>query len=157
MSLLWIQLGELTDTQRAVRDHFTRGGSIVQVLVVILAVAAVFVLAVLLANRQRSSGRADNPNDPQRLFRQLLGRLELPTPHRKLLIALANNLRLENPTVLLLSRAVYDRAVEQWEQGHQADGETSKPAIATPYKQIRERLFPGAPESSRQKLAAESA
>ncbi len=157
MSLLWFQLNELTDAQRAVRDHFTRGGSIVQVLVVILAVAAVFVVAVLLSHRQLSDGSAHNPNDPQRLFRELLGRLELPTPQRELLIALAINLRLQNPTVLLLSRAVYDRAVEQWEQRHHAEREIGRPAIATRLKQIRGRLFPGAPESGRQKLAAESA
>ena len=109
-----LQLNELTPLQKAVREHFQKGGSMLAMLLVLLGIAATLALAYWLTRRQRSTIRKAPPNDPRKLFRDLQEKLRLPVPQRNFLNGVALQLHLEHPSVLLLSPVLYDRYVDQW-------------------------------------------
>ncbi len=110
-----LQLDALPELRRAIRDEFQTGGSILGVLLALLGLAAVVLLAYLLAElqRKRAVGPAKN-DDPERLYRDLLGKLGLATDERQVLDTLAREMRLKHPAVILLSEALFDRHVAGW-------------------------------------------
>lgn len=106
---------QLTETQRAVRDWFQEGGSVTAVLLVMAVLAAVLLVVYFLTARQRSTVVDARRALPTQLFTDLLAKLDLTARQRHLVVAAATALRLENPAVILLSPAVFDRHVEEWQ------------------------------------------
>lgn len=104
--------GTLTDIQRGVRDHFVEGGSILTVAVVV----TVCLLAVGLAYwlTRRLAIRSGAAASEKHLFASALDLVNLSTPQRTMLTAVATAERVENPAVLLLSRPLFDQHVDRW-------------------------------------------
>ncbi len=107
-------LAELTEIQRAVRDQFQKGGSLTALLLVMSGLAAVLLVAYYLTLRQRKAAVDTRHPDPQGLFNDLLNKLDLTPPQRRLLEGVARALRLGQPTVILLSPALFDRYLDQF-------------------------------------------
>ena len=130
----------LSATQRAVRDVFTRGGSTIGVLLTLLGLVGVVVLAYVLSESlHRVRVRLQRPNCPKKLFRDLLGELELSDRQRKFLLIVAKQRSMTHPTAMLLSREIFDQAVRA--AGRTSAGRTG--AWARTASEIRELLFPG--------------
>ena len=125
MMTVLLQLDGLNDVQRAVRDQFQRGGSVAGVLLVLLVLLAVVLAVYYLTQCQRKVTQAARRHDPQRLFRHLLNGLDLSAPQRHLLLAVAKDLRLKQPTVILLSPTLFDLHVKEWQTGQSGPVRTS--------------------------------
>ena len=134
----WIQ-PELSETQRAVREHFTEGGSLVEVMLLLVGLIALLVLLWSIRRRQEVKHAAATIDDPQRLFGDLLERLELSGAQRRFLLDLAADLQLEHPTTILLSRRAFERHVDhrRAQERRQDAGQTE--ALVS---RLRARLFP---------------
>lgn len=108
---MMLQADELSETLRAVRDRFEEGGSLAAVLLVLLILAAVVFAAYLLTLRQRRVQAPSTPADPRRLYRDLLDKLSITPPQRRLLDTAVEMESLKQPAVVLLSPALFDRYV----------------------------------------------
>ena len=87
----------------AVRDYLQRGGSPSTALYVMLAVFGLAALAYIVHRLQESRKRKPATNDPKGLFHRVLHELGLNVVERDLLRRMAFDLRLPNPTAMLLS------------------------------------------------------
>jgi hypothetical protein len=121
MTLLLLE-PQLTETQRAVRDQFLKGGSLTAVLLVLALLAAVVLVVYYLTMRQRSTVVDARRALPTQLFTDILAKLDLTPQQRHLVGAVATALRLENPAVILLSPAVFDRHVKEWQANDSSAG-----------------------------------
>lgn len=126
----------MNDVQRAVQEHFQRGGSTWTVLIILSILAGAVLTAYLLTRRQERRSGAVVVNDPIELYRNLLTDLNLTKPQRKLMERAAKNANLPHPTVLLLSPTIFARHVES--RSTRATPQTDPRLIA----QLRETLFP---------------
>lgn len=129
----------LTPAQRSVRDHFQTGGAIgTFVLAIAMLVGVVWLTGRLSESLRRARQRSIQPDDPKRLFHDVLAKLELTRGQRRFLRVLAKHHALAHPTALLLSETLYDRCVEKssTSSGCGAAGDT--PIAA----QVRDVLFP---------------
>ena len=114
MDLLLAQAGALSETQRAVREQFQHGGSVGAVILVAFGVLFVVVLIHGLTQLLRKN-RGAQRDDPERLFRDVLRKMRVPEPQRRLLDSLARELRLAQPATILVSEAVFERCVRRWQ------------------------------------------
>ena len=142
MTPVLLQSDQLPLFYQAVRNQFNQGGTLDSILVVLAGLVAL-VSAVYFLNRLDLKATAHSePSDAQRLFRDLLTRLGLNDAQRHLLDAVAKDLRLKNPTVLLLSERAFDRYVQEW-----AGRQKGRAPLGTEREQVisrmRGRLFPG--------------
>ncbi len=140
-----IRQSGLTEAQRAVREHFKQGGSAGTVLLVTIGLGVAVWLAYFLSTRTQQAGAGDSCNNAQKLFRDLMRRLNLAAPQRRWLSRVANDLRLDHPAVILLSRDIFDECVGRW----RANSAETPPASNTHGRSpaaagIRETLFPEA-------------
>jgi len=129
----------LPEFYRAVREQFNKGGTLGSVLIVLAGLAGVVLLVYILNRLEQKSTTNTGPSDAQRLFRDVLARLGLNEAQRQLLEGVAKDLRLKNPTVLLLSERLFDQNVQEWagrQKGRAADREQV-------VSRMRSRLFPG--------------
>lgn len=132
----------LTPAQRSVRDFFETGGAIGSfVLAIVMLVGLVWLTGRLSEFLRCARQRSLQPDDPKRLFRDVLAKLKLTRDQRRFLHMLAKHHALANPTALLLSESFYDRCVEKTpaSSGGRAAGDTSIAA------QVRDVLFPYGP------------
>ncbi|MCP4591571.1 MAG: hypothetical protein GY842_12595 [bacterium] len=102
---------------QAVRDHFAHGGGWTGVLAV-LGVLALCVLALAWVQRRREAAQHHEPNDPRKLFRTVLTDLGLSPRQRKTLHRVAADLKLEHPTIMLLSPHLFHEHVAAWTSTH---------------------------------------
>ena len=102
---------QLSEIQRSVRDRFTEGGSFVAVLLVIVGLIGLVLLTYLLTVRQSSRARMATRRDPAQLFRDLGTKLNLMPNQIRFLDEVATNAGLQHPAVIFLSRARYDECV----------------------------------------------
>ena len=134
----------LTEIQRSVAEHFREGGSFLSVMFVLAGTAAMVVLAYGLTRRQQQRATQGSRGDPRQLYQHLLDKLDLTAAGRRLLRAIASDLRLKHPTALLLSPTLFDRHVEQWRGRRRRIGralaETGQPKVVA---DVRGILFPG--------------
>ena len=140
---LLLELNRLTDFQRAVRDHFQQGGSIMAAFFVVAGIVAVVVLVKLLTQSQKRSGRPTVTDQPQELFADLLAGLELTQQQRRLLTAVAQEFGIKNPAVILMSVALFDQYVGRWRE--RSRGKTDAVGAAPDAQHIarlRAHLFP---------------
>lgn len=132
----------LTPAQRSVRDHFETGGAIwTFVLALVMLVGVVWLTGRLSEFLRRARQRSIQPDDPKRLFHDVLAKLNLTRGQRRFLLLLAKHHDLAHPTALLLSESLFDRYVEKspTSSGCRAAGDT--PIAA----QVRDVLFPRGP------------
>ena len=132
----------LTPAQRSVRDYFETGGAIgTVVLAIVMLVGVVWLTGRLSEFFRRARERSIQPDDPKRLFHDVLAKLKLTRDQRRFLRVLSKHHALAHPTTLLLSESFYDRCVEKSSpsRGYRATGDT---VIAA---QVRDVLFPRGP------------
>lgn len=139
------QAGGLSPVQRGVRDHFQNGGSLVAVVLVMVVIALFVVAAYFISRSTERSASAVWRDDPDALFNDLLHRLGLGVAQRKVLAQIARDRPLPNPTVMLLSQAVFDENVRRWQEGGGAPTNTDgRERALEPINAAREALFPQA-------------
>ncbi len=137
------QLDRLTELQRAVRDHFQQGGSATSVLLLLAVIIAVVMMAKFLTQRQRRSNRSAGTDPGRELFVNLLTGLELTQSQQRVLVAVAHEQRLKNPSVILLCPTLFDRYVGQWlEQPRRRSDPEDQRADAESITRLRKHLFP---------------
>ena len=115
----------------AVRDHLRRGGSPSTAMYVLLAVLSLAALLLIVHRLQERGERQPPVSDPRGLFRRVLHDLGLNVVERDLLRRMASDLRLENPTVMLLSPTLFERYVRKWREALEERGGVSAPRLKT--------------------------
>jgi len=105
---------DLTPIQRAVKEHFMRGGSLGVVLMLLAAIVAVVPVVYAIVRLRDRMGKPRVINDPRRLYDDLVGALALEPHQREFLQRLAADLAIPHPTTLLLSPRLFNRAVKDW-------------------------------------------
>ncbi len=110
----WWQYEQLTPVQRAVRETLEEGGSATSVLAVLGITGGLILLVYLLTNREARAASPRRVNNPKALFRDLLPKLSLSAPQRKLLESMAKELDLPHPTTMLLSPVLFDAYKTKW-------------------------------------------
>jgi hypothetical protein len=96
-----------------IRERFAGGGSTSAFVVVLLLIAATFLLLAVIAVIARR-WRRRRVYSPRGLFLQSLRELALTVPQRELLRRIARELRLEHPTILLLSPTIFVEHANAW-------------------------------------------
>ena len=143
--MIRLPLAQLTDVQRAVQEHFQRGGSKWTVLIILAILAGIILTTYLLTRRQERRTGATIANDPMGLYRDLLTDLNLTAPQRKLMERAARDAHLPHPAVILLSPEVFSRHVEsQSTDSTRAVPQADQQLIA----QLKETLFPPRPNGA---------
>lgn len=141
--LLQISTGRLSETQRAVSEHFQKGGSITAILIILGCLFAVIVVVVLLTMRQQHSDPTRVVNDPKRLYQDVLDNLGLAPTQQDFLQTLATDLDLTHPTVILLSSRLFDQRCGEWKRrGRPRAIGLDSPAVEKLVSCIRTHLFP---------------
>ena len=107
-----LQLSPL-ERLEAVQRYLNREGTGLGLLLTLLGFVAFGVLLLFL-HRLHSRARSVDVDRPRRLFRRLLPRLDLSVPQRGVLLRIAADLKLDNPTVLLLGRRVFEARAQEW-------------------------------------------
>ncbi len=125
------------DRLQSVSRYLSREGTGWELLSVMLGMLAVAALTVMLYKLDKRRRRQDL-REPGKLFRRLQSQLDLPLRQRDMLRRLAADLRLENPTVLLLGRSVFESHAERWIQSHRRVREVDHENIAA----LAALLFP---------------
>ena len=144
MTAVLVQVHKLTPVQQAVREQFQEGGSTGVALLMIVGILALALIAYWLTRRvNRDQDERARVDDPSRLFRDLLDKLDLPLPQRRILDAVVKDLRLQHPAKILLSPTLFDRCVDQWGAARgRAEVEVGQGSPERLISQIRTALFP---------------
>ncbi|MHC4696332.1 MAG: hypothetical protein ACYTFA_06290 [Planctomycetota bacterium] len=144
MTAVLLQVHELTPVQRAVRNQFQEGGSTGMVLLMIAGILSLALVTYWLTRRlQENEGARVRPDDPKKLYRDLLDKLDLPSAQRRALDTVARDLRLQNPAKIFLSPFLFDRCMDQWgDAGGRAGLDTREGPSERLVAQIRTALFP---------------
>ncbi len=124
------------DRVQAIRDRLNQGGGLGGLILAVCGIMAVFGLAALVYRLQQRR-RGCDIDHPGKLYRSLLRGLGLPVPQRDLLRRITAEQRLENPTVLLLSRRVFQARAERWLAARKG-----RPDEARQVEELARRLFP---------------
>lgn len=103
----------LTDRMQAIRDHFTASGRWAATGAVLLVLAGCL-LALALVHHLRTAAERREPDNPVRLFRTLLRSLGLTSRQCRILKAMAGDLKLQHPTVILLSPRLFAEQATAW-------------------------------------------
>lgn len=135
---------ELDQIVKSIRQEFQTGGSVTAMLLVLLGIVALVMITYWLTRRQEQHAQPSVLDDAHALFESLLGHLPLSDPQRHFLRSVARELKLEQPSVLLVSRQLYHRHVREWQEkngqsGH-PDRHSGPPAVAAETARV---LFPG--------------
>ncbi|MCP4247388.1 MAG: hypothetical protein GY778_10110 [bacterium] len=115
MIAMLLQIGNQSRID-AVQRHFSEGGRWSEIGLVVAGLCALIGLgAAVLAVQQAIVGRKTRDVDrPGKLFRQVVAGLNLAPPQRDVLVRVAAMLRLENPTILLLGRGIFEHHAARW-------------------------------------------
>ena len=128
-------LGQISERMESIGGHFRRGGSTWSVLIVLLLLALVVAIAYLLTRAQRPASTDSVRADPQRLFADLMRELGLTHPQRRFLTSVARARKLDHPSAILLSSALFEQAV------YRSARDSGEQNELVP--QLRRVLFPG--------------
>lgn len=110
---------------KAVQDHLTRGGSLLTLLYAAVAVAVLVGLLVLLHRAQHRRATGPPVENPRKLFDTVIRDLGLGVVQRDLLRRMASDLEMEQPTILLLSPAIFMKYARKWSASGRGRGGTS--------------------------------
>jgi hypothetical protein len=131
---------------RAIRDQLQKGSSPAAVIAVFAGILALVALSYLLTRLQRGRRQRAVVDNPKKLYRGLLERLDLTDRQQLFMRRLAGKLRLRHPAVVLISPAVFDHCVQQW-QSTTGAAESSREIDQGMVSAIRRKLFPEAPSA----------
>jgi hypothetical protein len=139
----WAQHGVLAqvkfeELRQALSREFADNGSAVEILMVIAALVLLVAIAWSLQRWQQRPQAPSEPFDATALFAELLVKLDMPDDQRDLLTTMAKELRLANPTTMLLSRRMFEENLLTWA----AQRKRSRPIGDVLPGRIRQRLFP---------------
>jgi hypothetical protein len=118
------------DRLHGIRDRFATGGSIADFVLAItlILVGLALLYGVMRWGAKRRSGVFYNP---QKLFDKSLRTLGLRVDQRDLVRKIARDLRLEHPTVLLLSPQLLNLYANQWMSATKTATEAQREQIDT--------------------------
>lgn len=130
----------LSGALRSVQQRFQEGGSVFwSSVVLVVAVGLIYLTYVISARLQRGpAGR--KKQTPRQPFQELMQQLGLTAPHRRLLEAVAGDLHLPQPMVLLLSVKLFDSHMHEWHDMQRQLGRVRGDRFLV--EQLRVRLFP---------------
>jgi len=131
------------DRMQGIRDRFAGGGSASAFFEVLLLLAMglfLLYLGTVLVQRYRQH----RTNDPRRLFHEVLRCLPVNVPQRDLLRRMARELRLDHPTVLVLSPRLLRTHANRWMSAERRANETTRQRL----DELSRALFPDSDESS---------
>jgi hypothetical protein len=112
-----VAFGPLSERLIGIRDRFAEGGRWTEVAAVFLLLLSCTLVLSLISRRQHRSERPE-PERPTRLFRQLLRQLGLTPREQRLLRRMAADLRLAQPTMILLSPKLFSEQAAAWSKSH---------------------------------------
>lgn len=142
-TLAAFQLDDLTQAQRAIRDHFQQGGSILSVFMVLIVIAAIVALAYWLSQHTAHFDGTAKRNDPVKLFFDLMRRMNFSQEQQKTLEKIVREQEVKNPAVILLCPNLFDRYVGRWEEQQPQSNASRKNHVRRQLlKETRQRLFP---------------
>ena len=128
---------------RSVHEYFQRGGS-PMVILYVFAWGAALILLLFLVHRFQQRHSRQPIDQPKRLFRSVLTRLELSVQQRDLLRRMARDLELEHPTALLLCPKTFRRQAALWSDPIDDEPDDEQPARLPPvaeFESLGEALF----------------
>lgn len=115
MTALILAALKRTERLEAMRHGFAHktdpGTNIWMGIIVVAVVGLLVILILLLANRAQQDRQTGKAKSPQFLFKDVLRRLKLGFKDRALLRRIANDLRLENPAVMLLTPQIFAETI----------------------------------------------
>jgi hypothetical protein len=134
-------MDEFPSAFHSIRDAFTSRDSSNGVAIALLVGAAGTLLLMMLVHaiRQRALRPEEAADDPERLFEELLGQLDLEGGERKLLRKVVREARLAQPVEALLSPGLLNWAVGTWVE-EKGPGRLT-PGVQMQLEGIRQRLF----------------
>lgn len=139
MNRLLVQI--LTPRERlfGVRERLSEGSTSGEIVLTFLGLAAFLLFLYIVFGVQRRHRRTE-VDDSRKLFRSLLTDLGLTVRQRDLLRRIAGDLRLQEPSVLLLAPAIYWSHAQQW----MADFPNRQPNARAEFEKLAAVLFPQA-------------
>ena len=140
MMVAWAKPG-LTETQRAVREHFSTGGSYLELFLLFLALVACVVFLNAARRRQEHAEERDDAPDPARLFDDLMEKMVSAEPQRQFLSRVATALALGHPSILLFTPGLFDKTMDQWRKRRGSLDRESQSDQEALVRQIRQSLF----------------
>lgn len=140
MIVAWVKPG-LTESQRAVREHFSTGGSYLELFLLFLALVACVVILSAVRRRQKHAEKGDGASDPDRLFNDLMDKLVSAEPQRQFLARVATTLALEHPSILLFTPGLFDKTMDRWRKRRPSPDRDSQSDEEALVRQIRQDLF----------------
>lgn len=120
------ELNELTQIQQAVGEYFQTGGGYLSVALVLLGIVAAMAIAIWLSRRQEEAQSETTPSNPRKLFHDLLSELNLTIQQQAMLKAMAADMNMAQPTVMLLSPKIYAHTVKAWHKLNKHSPKTSR-------------------------------
>ncbi len=121
----------------ALQRGFNRSGAVAEALLLLCVVAAMLSVVLFVYTRYKRRHALDF-NDPRKLYRTILQKLDLSVPQRDLLRRMASDLELAHPTSLLLGRSVFESYAGRWLE----TGRHTHHADADRVGELADRLFP---------------
>ena len=125
------------DRLHGIRDHFAEGGSgsaVIWVLVITLsAILIAYLVTAIIGWRSRR-----RTNHPGHLFKELLFALPLTHQQQVLLRSVAADLRLDHPSIMLISPEAFRRHGQAWLGGLPKQ----PPDTSNEFQRIASALFP---------------
>lgn len=133
----------LNPAQRAVWSFFQSGGSALAVLAVFAILSLILALCWWLSRRFEWKAPKPETPYPRQVFLIVLRSLDMPPAQSRLLESIAKDLRLANPSAMLLSPALFDRQVALWRNLNRVDATSLKPGTGDPQvvADTRQALF----------------
>lgn len=143
-----LQVDELTEVQKAVRENMQRGDSPWSVVFMFTGMVGIVALTYFLSKYAGSWEMPFRKKSPHPFFLQVLKKLGLTTTQRKWLERLVVDLHLKQPTKILLSPNLFDESVCEWNRrGYRRDSKLTPSDQAENVSRLRDYLFPVATNS----------
>lgn len=113
MNLTGLILAQLPDRIEGIKNRFAQGSTFAEIFLAVAVVMAVLLIlwTILSGIQARQRRPVSNPGS---LFRTIMRQLPLTVQQRNFLARIARDLRLEHPTVLLLSPQVFRNHANRW-------------------------------------------
>jgi hypothetical protein len=105
-------------------------------MVVVVVIGLFVVLLLLLLNRAQQDRGVRKGKTPQGLFKEVLSKLKLGWPDRMLLRRVASELRLKNPTVMLLTPKIFAESASRYVSGRSGRSRADMTRLRAIHRQV---------------------
>lgn len=127
---------------RTMREQFSKGVSLSSLAIFLAAIFGLALLLFFLGRLQNRRHQQTKPDDAVRLYHGILSRLRLTFPQRRLLKAIAKEMRLTNPAVILLSPERFQKAAEGYRIALMRKGNSAGSVSPQTLGRLSRALFP---------------